>query len=185
MTFSVNDIKSQLVGGGARQSLFSVQFSNPANLVANIKLPFMVKASSIPEARLGNIQVPYFGRKINLAGDRTYAEWTVTVINDEDFLIRNAMEQWSNQINTFQGNLRTIAGGSSSPDSYKTDAFVIQYSKTGAPIRQYNFHGIYPADVSAIDLDWNATDQIEEFRVTFMYDWWDVATGPTGNAGGN
>jgi hypothetical protein len=180
MTFSVNDIKSQLAGGGARQSLFSVQFSNPAaNTLANDKLRFMVKASSIPEARLGNIQVPYFGRKINLAGDRTYAEWTVTVINDEDFLIRNAMEQWSNQINTFQGNVRTI-------NSYKSDASVIQYSKTGTPIRQYNFHGIYPADISAIDLDWNATDQIEEFRVTFMYDWWDVDTSsPTGNAGGN
>ena len=185
MTFSVNDIKAQLVGGGARQSLFSVQFniSNQALAITNTKVPYMVKASSIPEARLGNIQVPYFGRKINLAGDRTYADWTVTVINDEDFMVRNAMEQWSNQINSFQGNLRTI--GSSSPAAYKSDATVTQYSKTGAAIRQYTFHGIYPADVSAIDLDWNTTDQIEEFRVTFMYDWWEVTGGTTGIAGGN
>jgi len=185
MTFSVNDIKSNLTGGGARQSLFSVQFNNPGNPLADRKMPFMIKASSIPEARLGNIQVPYFGRKINLAGDRTYADWTVTVINDEDFLVRNAMEDWSNKINSFQGNLRTIAGGSSSPLAYKADATVTQYSKTGAAIRQYTFHGIYPADISAIDLDWNTTDQIEEFRVTFMYDWWEVKPGPTGNAGGN
>jgi len=181
--FNINDIKSQLVGGGARQSLFSVQFNNPANGIANVKVPFMVKASSIPEARLGNIQVPYFGRKINLAGDRTFAEWSVTVINDEDFLIRNAMEQWSNEINSFQGNLRTF--GTSSPLAYKSDAIVTQYGKTGNTIRQYTFHGIYPADVSAIELDWNTNDQIEEFRVTFMYDWWDVTGGTTGLAGGN
>jgi len=181
--FNINDIKSQLVGGGARQSLFSVQFNNPANGIANVKVPFMVKASSIPEARLGNIQVPYFGRKINLAGDRTFAEWSVTVINDEDFLIRNAMEQWSNKINSFQGNLRTF--GTSSPLAYKSDAIVTQYGKTGNTIRQYTFHGIYPADVSAIELDWNTNDQIEDFRVTFMYDWWDVTGGTTGLAGGN
>jgi T4-like virus tail tube protein gp19 len=182
MAFSVNEIKSQLVGGGARQSLFSVQFANPANGTGDIKVPFMVKASSIPEARLGNIDVPYFGRKIKLAGDRTYADWTVTVINDEDFLIRNAMENWSNKINSFEGNLRTF--GTASPLLYKSDATVTQYAKTGDILRQYTFHGIYPGDISNIDLDWNATDQLEEFRVTFMYDYWEITGGITGDAGG-
>jgi len=182
MAFNINDMKSQLVGGGARQSLFSVQFNNPANGVANIKVPFMVRTASIPESKLGNITIPYFGRKINLAGDRTFADWTVTVINDEDFLIRNAMEQWSNAINSFEGNLRNFGGAS--PLLYKSDAVVTQYGKTGNVIRQYTFHGIYPGDVSNIELDWEATDRIEEFRVTFMYDYWDVSGGTTGNAGG-
>jgi hypothetical protein len=182
MAFNINEIKSQLVGGGARQSLFSVQFNNPANGVANIKIPFMVRTSSIPESKLGNITVPYFGRKINLAGDRSFSDWNVTVINDEDFLIRNAMEQWSNQINSFEGNLRTFGG--SSPLLYKSDAVVSQYGKTGEVIREYTFRGIYPGDVSNIELDWEATDRIEEFRVTFMYDYWEVTGGTTGNAGG-
>jgi hypothetical protein len=182
MAFSVNEIKSHLEFGGARQSLFSVQFNNPANSTGNIKVPFMVRASSIPEARVGNIAVPYFGRKINIAGDRTFGDWAVTVINDEDFLVRNAMEQWQNQINTFEGNLRSFGGAS--PLLYKSDAVVTQYGKTGSVLRQYTFHGIYPADIATIELDWEATDRIEEFRVTFMYDYWEVSGGQTGNAGG-
>lgn len=183
MAFNINEIKGQLVGGGARPTLFSVQFINPATSVSDIKVPFMVKAASIPEARLGNIAVPYFGRKINVAGDRVYTEWNVTVINDEDFLIRNAMEQWQNQINSFQGNLRTFGG--SSPLLYKSDALVTQYGKTGTTLRQYTFHGIYPMDITSIELDWDATDRIEEFRATFMYDYWEVTGGTTGNAGGS
>jgi len=182
MSFNINEIKAQLTGGGARQSLFSVQFNNPANGTGNIKVPFMVKASSIPEARLGNIQIPYFGRKVNLAGDRTYAEWPITVINDEDFLIRNGLEQWSNAINSFAGNLRSFGG--SSPLLYKSRATVTQYGKTGDILREYVFHGIYPMDIAPIALDWNTTDQIEEFNATFMYDYWDVSNGKTGNAGG-
>ena len=183
MAFNINEIKSQLTLGGARQSLFQVQFNNPANTSANLKVPFMVRSAAIPEARIGNIQVGYFGRKINLAGDRTYDAWAVTVINDEDFLIRNSLEQWSNRINSFEGNLRNF--GSSSPAAYKRDAKVTQFSKTGIPIREYTFHGIYPGDISNIELDWDATDRIEEFRVTFLYDFWDVSGGVTGNAGGN
>ena len=182
MAFNINEIKSQLTLGGARQSLFQVSFSNPANGAGDIKVPFMVRSAAIPEARIGNIQVGYFGRKINLAGDRTYDAWAVTVINDEDFLIRNSLEQWSNRINSFEGNLRNF--GSSSPAAYKRDAKVTQFSKTGNPIREYTFHGIYPGDISNIELDWDATDRIEEFRVTFLYDFWDVTGGTTGNAGG-
>jgi len=117
-----------------------------------------------------------------LAGDRNYADWAVTVINDEDFLIRNALENWSNAINSFEGNLRTFA--SSSPNLYKSNATVTQYDKLGNSIREYTFVGIYPGDISAINLDWNATDQIEEFNVSFMYDYWEVTGGTTGNAGG-
>jgi hypothetical protein len=94
MTFNVNDIRSQLTFGGAKASHFQVQITNPVNGLANLKTPFMVQAANLPESSVGTIEVPYFGRKIKLAGDRTFPEWTVTVINDEDFLIRNAMEEW-------------------------------------------------------------------------------------------
>lgn len=181
MAFNVNEIRSQLTLGGARNTLFQVTLQNPGNGVADIKLPFMVKAAQIPSSDLGIIEVPYFGRKIRLAGDRTFGDWTVTVINDEDFLIRNAMEEWSNRINTLRGNLRTF--GAASPLLYKANAQVVQYSKTGVPIRTYTFNGIFPSSISTIDLSWDATDQIEEFTVTFQYDYWEVS-GATGNAGG-
>jgi hypothetical protein len=182
MAFNVNEIRSQLTLGGARQSLFQVTIQNPANSVADIKVPFMVRTAQIPASDLGVIEVPYFGRKVRLAGDRTFGDWTVTVINDEDFLVRNAMEEWSNKINSLQGNLRTF--GAASPLLYKANAQVTQYSKTGVPIRTYQFNGIFPSAISPIDLDWNATDQIEEFTVTFQYDWWEVSGGVTGQAGG-
>jgi len=182
MAFNVNEIRSQLTLGGARPSLFQVTIQNPANSVADIKVPFMVQASSIPESTLGQITVPYFGRQIKLAGDRTFGTWTVNIINDEDFLIRNAMEQWSNTINSHQGNLRGF--GASSPLLYKSQAQVIQYSKTGLPIRTYQFNGIFPLSIGAIDLNWGTTDTIQNFSVTFAYDWWEISGGVTGNAGG-
>jgi len=183
MAFNINEIRSQLTLGGARQSLFQVQIQNPANSVADIKVPFMVRTAQIPSSDLGVIEVPYFGRRIKLAGDRVFGDWTVTVINDEDFLIRNAMEEWSNKINTLQGNLRAFSAAS--PLLYKANAQVTQFSKTGVPIRTYTFNGIYPSSVSTIDLDWASTDQIEEFAVTFQYDYWEVTGGITGNGGGS
>ena len=183
MAFNVNEIRSQLTLGGARPTLFQVTIQNPANSVGDLKTPFMVQAAQIPAATLGTIEVGYFGRKVKLAGDRKFDVWTVTILSDEDFLVRNAMEQWSNTINSFQGNLRGF--GASSPLLYKSQAQVIQYSKTGVPIRTYNFDGIYPVEVSPIELDWNSQDTIELFTVTFQYDYWEVSAGITGNAGGS
>jgi hypothetical protein len=182
MAFNVNEIRSQLTLGGARGSLFQVTFTNPANSVADIKVPFMVRAAELPESNLGTIEVPYFGRKVKLAGDRTFGSWQVTVINDEDFLIRNAVEEWSQRINSNQTNLRSF--GSASPLLYKSTAEVTQFSKTGLPIRTYKFNGIFPQSVSPISLNWGDTDSIEEFQITFEYDWWEVSGGVTGNAGG-
>lgn len=182
MAFNVNEIRSQLTLGGARASLFQVTIQNPANSVADIKVPFMCRGAQIPAATLGMIEVPYFGRKIKLAGDRTFADWTVTIINDEDFLVRNAMEQWSNTINSLEGNVRGF--GAASPLLYKSQAQVVQYSKTGVPLRTYQFNGIFPLEVSTIELDWETTDTIETFQVTFAYDYWEVSGGVTGNAGG-
>jgi hypothetical protein len=180
MAFNINDLRSQLTFGGAKPSLFQVQITNPANSVADIKVPFMVKAAAIPSSTLNTIEVPYFGRRIKLAGDRTFAEWTVTVINDEDFLIRNAMEQWMATINSHQSNVTGFPNAS--PLQYKSQAQITQYSKTGLPIRVYNFNGLFPVEVSPIDMNWEA-DAIEEFTVTFQYDWWNVSGGTTGDGG--
>ena len=182
MALNINEIRSQLVLGGARPALFQVIFNNPVNAAGDVKVPFMCKAAQIPASTVGTIEVPYFGRKIKIAGDRTFAEWTVTIVNDEDFLIRNSMEEWMQSINSHLGNIRKF--GAASPSLYKESADVTQYSKTGVPIREYKFNGIFPTEVSTIDLDWNSTDAIEEFTVTFQYDYWKVS-GATGNAGGN
>jgi hypothetical protein len=179
MAFNINDLRSQLTFGGAKPSLFQVQITNPANGVADIKVPFMVKAAAIPSSAMSTIEVPYFGRRIKVAGDRTFAEWTVTVINDEDFLIRNAMEQWMASINSHQGNITSFA--SASPLQYKAQAQITQYSKTGVPLRVYNFNGLFPTEISAIEMNWEAS-AIEEFTVTFQYDWWNVSGGVTGDA---
>jgi hypothetical protein len=178
MAFNINEMRSQLVYGGARQNLFQVRINNPANASGDLKTPFMVQAAQIPESQLGVIPVFYFGRQMKLAGDRTFGDWTVTIINDEDFLIRNAMEEWSNRINRLERNVRDI-------NRYKTNATVIQYAKDGTPIREYRFDGIFPSVISPIELDWGNQDQIESFQVTFTYDYWTVSGGTTNNAGGS
>lgn len=177
MAFNINEIKSQLTFGGARQNLFQVRLSNPGNSVADLKSPFLIQAASLPASNLGTIQVPYFGRFIKLAGDRIFDPWAVTVMNDEDFLIRNALEEWSNKINRFQGNVRELI-------NYKSDAEVVQYAKDGTEIRTYKFVGLYPSVIGAIELGWDQNDAIEIFPVEFQYDYWVVSGGTTGNAGG-
>ena len=174
MAFSIESFKQQLALGGARTSLFEVQVTNLVYPGADNKFTFMCKASEIPEARLSTIEVPYFGRKINLAGDRTYDAWQVTVINDEDFLIRGALENWLNAINSHQGNVRSASAAS--PSSYTTEATVNQYSKTGNIIKSYKFVGMFPVDISPIDLDWGSNDTIEEFQVTFAFQYWESNT---------
>ena len=182
MAFNINDIKSELALGGARPSLFQVNMTNPITSAGDAKFPFMCRAAQMPASTLGMIEVPYFGRKIKIAGDRTFAEWTVTIINDEDMKIRNSMEEWSNSINSHLGNVRRT--GSAGPALYKANASVTHFGKIGNQLRRYTFNGLFPTEVSPIDLDWNTTDTLEEFTVTFQYDHWEVA-GLTGNAGGN
>jgi hypothetical protein len=181
VAFNVNLFAGNMALGGARPTLFSVQITNPINGSADIQVPFMVKGSSIPAATLGMIELPYFGRKVKIAGDRTYEDWTTSVLNDEDFGIRNAIEEWSHAINTPVGNVANL--GSASPSQYKSDAQITQFSKTGIPIRTYNFVGLWPTTVAAIELAWDSNDQIEEFEVTWAYDYWEIQSGITGNGG--
>ena len=180
---SIVDFRSRLKGGGARSNLFEVQMSFPSFASANTEtlndIPFLVKAAEIPASNLGNIPVPFRGRVLPIAGDRTFDPWTVTIINDTNFKIRDAMEKWSNFINDLQTSQGII-----NPEDYQTSAFVKQLSREGsAPgdpektLRTYKFEGIYPNTVSSIPLDFGATDQIEEFQVTFNYLFYEVASG--------
>lgn len=178
MAFSINDFRSQLSGGGARPTHFQVQITNPVDALGDFKVPFMVKAATLPSSTLGKMEAPYFGRKISLAGDRTFEPWNVTVINDEDFAIRNALEGWSNAINSHEGNLRET--GTSAPNEYKSQAQISQFGKNGIVLREYTFYGIFPTEISSIDMNWESTDTIEEFTVNFEYDYWKITGGVTG-----
>ena len=175
--FNVNEFQSQLFFGGARPSQFMVTIQNPVAPISNLKTPFMVQTAQIPEATLNTVQTSYFGRQIKFAGNRTFADWTVSIINDEDFLIRDGMEKWSNAINGLRTNLRSFSLATTA--QYKTNATVTQFSKTGLPLRTYNFIGLFPVSVGAIALDW-ATDEIERFDVTFSYDYWEAGQGIIG-----
>ncbi len=179
---NISNMRSQLIGGGARPTLFQVIITNPIDGSADLKVPFMAQAAQLPSFTTGIINVPYMGRTIKEAGDRTFEDWTVTIINDEDFLVRNAMEAWNNAINRLERNIRDT--GSSSGLDYKSQATVTQYAKTGDPIRTYQFEGLFPSNIAPIQLDWSSTDTYEQFDVTFSYDSFEVISGSTGNAGG-
>ena len=191
MTFNVSTFASQgLPLGGARASLFEVYMTLPGGIgepTAENQFTFVCKASSIPASTLGSIDVPYFGRKVKMAGNRTFDNWSVTVMNDENFLVRHAFEKWSSFINSHQNNLRDSSVSTESRfASYRTNATVRHYAKTGVlnggtsfglgaiPTREYEFQNIFPVSISSIELNWETTDAIEEFTVEFAYDYWSV-----------
>lgn len=178
MAFNITDFQGQLTFGGARANLFQVTIDNPVDNGTFLKSSFMVQAAQIPEATIGVATVNYFGREVKLAGNRTFGDWEVTIINDEDFLIRDGMERWSNAINGLQTNLRSSPLATTA--QYKRSATVTQFSKTGNPIRSYQFIGIFPTTVGAIDLDWSSNDAVETFPVTFSYDYWQAGEGVIG-----
>ena len=183
---SITNFRDRLVGGGARPNMFEVNITLPDQIAPSGDISqdmrFLVKAAEIPAANIGNIPVPFRGRVLPVAGDRTFDPWTVTVINDAQFNIRDAMEQWSNLINDLQFDVGDI-----NPADYQTKAEVFQLSRQSQgsggqsagkggeiiqTLRTYNFEGIYPNAVSSIPLDYGATDQNEEFQVTFNYLFW-------------
>jgi hypothetical protein len=174
MPFNIAAFKSNgLVYGGARPSLFNVFLSVPAgigiDLVSVDKFRFVCRAAELPESTLSSIDVPYFGRKIKVAGERTFADWSVTVMNDEDFAVRAMFEAWSNAINRMVANVRDPAVAQ---EQYKADLEIIQYSVDGSDIRSYLLVGAFPTAVSGIGVDWNTANNIEEFTVAFAYDYW-------------
>jgi hypothetical protein len=134
----------------------------------------MAKSAQLPGSTIGTVPLYYFGRELKFAGNRTFTDWTLQIINDEDFTIRRAIESWMNGINSHGGNVR--AAGAKSPAGYTVDAQVTQYGKTGDQLKNYNFVGLYPLDLAPIDLDWGSNDTIEEYAVTFAYQWWETDT---------
>ena len=174
--FNISTFKTRgLTYGGTRPTLFEVYLTPPAGVGADQnsqdKFRFTCRGASLPAATIQAIDVGYFGRKIKVQGDRTFSDWQVTVMNDEDFLVRSMFEKWSNALNRMESNIRD-PNFAMDENSYKVDMDVIQYGKAGDVLRQYTIIGAFPTNVSEIALDWDTTNQVETFTVQFAYDYW-------------
>ena len=181
MAFSVTEFKSNLKQGGARPSLFKVVFDYPSVVTSPpTRAEFLVKTTTIPASTIGSYDVFYHGKAIHVAGDRSFDTWDTTIINDEDFGIRNSLESWMGAIsnhtlntrdkNLFQSNDKSEGDAA----KYKTSLKVTQYSKAGDDLRTYIFKGAWPSALSTINLDWSS-QEIEEFTCTWQYDSWFVS----------
>lgn len=183
MAFNIDTFISRgLVKGGARPSLFDVEVVFPTEIEGlpggggaevTDRIRFTCRASSIPASTISPVPISYFGREVKVAGDRSFADWSVTIMNDEDYIVRNAFEAWHNNINSIVSNRRLT-----SPNGYKGTATVRQYSKSGDPayIKAYTFYDIFPINLDEMALDWEATNQIQTFGVTFAYNYWEPLT---------
>jgi len=169
----ISDFKSKLTGGGARPNLFEVALAFPGIAPAdnNVldKARFLVKAAALPASNVAPIDIPFRGRILKIAGDRTFDTWTVTVINDTDFAIRGAFEKWMNAINNVAD-----ATGESNPLNYKSDAYVFQLNREGETIRTYRFYDVFPTNVSQIELSYDSSDTLEEFTVELQVQYWEA-----------
>ena len=178
----ITDFKSKLTGGGARSNLFEVVLSFPDAVAASSdvldKARFLVKAANLPASNVASIEVPFRGRVLKIAGDRTFDSWTVTVINDTDFAIRSAFEKWMNSINRVSDNT-----GLTDPANYQSDAFVYQLDRDGSTLRSYHFYDVFPTQVTPIELSYDATG-IQDFQVELQVQWWEAIKGNGAAAGG-
>jgi len=166
--------KASLLGGGARANQFKVQLQFPAiasNQMAGLAAPFLIKSASLPAIDIGVADVYYLGRRVPLAGERDFRPWTVTVYNDNNFLLRNALETWSDAMNGFVDNT-----GVTSPLAYKADATVHQLDRNGTIVKTYKFAGLFPQSLGEIGLDFAENDRVEEFQVTFQYEHYETTT---------
>ena len=179
----ITDFKSKLTGGGARPNLFEVELAFPTEVGVDNdtlqKARFLVKAAALPASTVAPIDVPFRGRILKIAGDRTFETWTITIINDVDFSIRSAFEKWMNTINKMNDGT-----GLTNPEQYQSDAFVYQLGRDGGILRSYKFYDVFPTNISTIDLSYETTDTIEEFTVELQVQWWEASRGTSPNAGG-
>ena len=180
---TISDFKSRLSGGGARPNLFEVElaFPNAVEIENDVlqKSRFLVKAAALPASTIAPIDVPFRGRILKIAGDRTFETWTITVLNDTDFSIRSAFEKWMNVINKMSD-----ATGLVDPEAYQKDATVKQLDRDGSVLRSYKFWDIFPTNISTIDLSYETTDTLEEFTVELQVQWWEAYKGTSASAGG-
>ena len=171
---NINDFKAKLAGGGARANQFKVTMPFPgyAQVGGEIEdLAFLCRATTIPDMTIGIVEVPFRGRNIKIAGDRTIAEWSVTAYNDTNFKLRNAFERWQNGINNMTDN-----EGLTNPVDYQVDAFVDHLDRNGNTIKSYTLRGVFPTKIQEIALDYEAAAAIEEFEVDFEYQYFDTNT---------
>jgi hypothetical protein len=190
---TISQFKGQLAGGGVRPNLFEVTLNFPNGSGQSLsfmsndtqptsaeqqistsgvadKIPFLVKSAALPASNISPVEVPFRGRVLKVAGERTFDTWTVTVLNDTDFRIRTAMEQWMNGISRL-----TNGSGEVNPQDYTADANVDQLGRNGEIHRRYNFVGLFPTNISEIPLSFDTTDTIEEFTVEFQVLYWTIA----------
>ena len=168
----VDDFKAKLTGGGARPNLFKATINFPAYAGGDSEFTsFMVKGAGLPASVIANIDIPFRGRQLKIAGDRTFEPWTITVINDAEMRVRNSFETWMNGINEHVNNT-----GLQNPTDYQADMIVEQLGKDGSVTKTYTLRGAYPTNVSQIDLSYDTNDAIEEFTVEINYQYWESNT---------
>ena len=173
---SLDSFKAAVTSDFARPNLFQVDLAFPTGIIQGsaelAKLgAFTIRAANLPASQIGVIEVPFRGRVLKIAGDRTFEPWTITVLNDKGFALRSKFEEWSTKIQALHQNLqepRVIA-------EYQSDALVRQYDRQGAVVRSYKFVGIWPSTISAIDLAWDSNDTPEEYTVEFQVQYWTYA----------
>jgi hypothetical protein len=179
MAFAISEFKSNLKGGGAKSALFQVNLSYPSPITSPaVNAKFLISAASIPASTVGTYDVFYHGKSIKVAADRTYDVWETTIINDEDFGVREKLEQWmsllaKHKLNTRSNDLTGSREGENA--SYKEDISVTQYSKNGDSLETYKFIGAFPTGLSSIALSWEG-NTIETYTCSWTYDCWEKAT---------
>ena len=185
MAFALSEFKTNLSGGGAKSALFEVNLSYPTPVTSPpVDAKFLISAATIPASTVGTYDIFYHGKAIKVASDRTYeSTWDTTIINDENFGIRNTLERWmsllsNHELNTRSNSVTSVKKEGKNAD-YKTDISVTQYSKNGTKIQKYKFIGAFPSALSTIALSWS-TSEIETYTCGWTYDCWeheDLTTG--------
>lgn len=168
MSIGINDFTAQFAGG-ARPSLFRALQFFPAGIgiEASRKFQYQCKGAQLPGKNISPIDVMYMGRQIKVAGDQVFEDITFTILNDTDFVIRRAYEAWMSMINGNESNL-----GVTNPNMYYADIDIEQLDRDESVLQRYTLVGAFPTNISPIDLDWGATDTVEEYTVTLSYQYW-------------
>jgi len=185
-TFNVERFKSALTNGGARPNQFAVQMSFPTYVagaqLAVARAPFLISVAELPGQTVNPAIVQYRGREVKFVGDRIYAPFTMTVLNDAEMSIRTSLEQWMGGMEDYAGKF-----GRLQPSEYQRDMQVFQLDRNGNALKSYSIVNAFPVDLSPVGLDFGANDQISSFTVTFQYQHFTVSNNPLGsivNVGG-
>jgi hypothetical protein len=181
---NIADFKAQMIGGGARPNQFRVELTFPSfvtlGVIAGQRAQFLCRAASLPASTIETISIPYRGRPVNFAGERSFQPWTVSIYNDTTFNIRNALEQWQAGIQQYN-----TTNGRTNPTDYQVDLSVHQLDRNGATIKSYKFTDAFPTNIGAITLDYEQQNAIEQFDVEFVYNFFTSNEGAGANFGIN